>query len=121
MNINSKTRLFLKVLDYAYSKSEFTRDDLVKALDINTPEQLALFTHFFSVGTGDTYSLLLTLPRNGVDMLMLSRAGEELALEYTVLKEARKSSNKAMYIAVGSLVIATIVGIAQIIVQIYFK
>lgn len=40
---------------------------------------------------------------------------------YDELREARESSRKAMYIAVGSLIIATLVGVAQIIVQIYFK
>lgn len=41
--------------------------------------------------------------------------------DYEELKEARESSRKAMYIAIGSLAIATIVGIAQILVQIYFR
>lgn len=41
--------------------------------------------------------------------------------DYEELKEARESSRRAVYIAIGSLIIATIVGIAQIIVQIYFK
>jgi len=41
--------------------------------------------------------------------------------DYEELKEARESSRKAMYIAVGSLIIATIVGIAQILVQIFCR
>lgn len=41
--------------------------------------------------------------------------------DYEELKEARESSRRAMYIAIGSLIVATIVGIAQIIVQICFK
>ncbi len=41
--------------------------------------------------------------------------------DYDELKEARESSKKAMYIAVGSLVIATLVGIAQITVQICYR
>lgn len=41
--------------------------------------------------------------------------------DYEELKEARESSRRAMYIAIGSLVIATTVGIAQILVQICFK
>lgn len=41
--------------------------------------------------------------------------------DYEELKEARESSKRAVYIAVGSLIIATVVGVAQVIVQIYFK
>ena len=41
--------------------------------------------------------------------------------DYEELKEARESSKRAMYIAIGSLIIATMVGIAQIIIQIYFR
>jgi hypothetical protein len=41
--------------------------------------------------------------------------------DYVQLKEAREGSKNAIYIAVASLVIATLVGIAQIAVQICFK
>lgn len=44
-----------------------------------------------------------------------------IVTDYDELREARESSRKAMYIAIGSLIIATLVGIAQIIVQIFFK
>lgn len=41
--------------------------------------------------------------------------------DYDELKEARESSRKAIYVAIGSLIIATLVGIAQIVVQVYFN
>ncbi|HEY4519609.1 MAG TPA: hypothetical protein VJH33_01045 [Candidatus Paceibacterota bacterium] len=44
-----------------------------------------------------------------------------MVTDYDELREARESSRKAMYIAIGSLIVATLVGIAQIIVQIYYK
>ena len=44
-----------------------------------------------------------------------------MVTDYDELREARESSKRAMYIAIGSLVIATIVGIAQIIVQVFFR
>jgi hypothetical protein len=50
----------------------------------------------------------------------LNEKGMSAVVDYLELKEARKSGKNAMYIAVGSLVIATIVGIAQIVVQIFF-
>lgn len=40
--------------------------------------------------------------------------------DYEELKEARESSKKATYIAISSLILATIVGVAQIVVQICF-
>jgi len=39
--------------------------------------------------------------------------------DYDELREARESSKKAMYIAIASLVLASIVGLAQILAQIY--
>lgn len=44
-----------------------------------------------------------------------------MVTDYDELKEARESSRKAMYIAIGSLVLATLVGIVQIIVQICYR
>ncbi len=44
-----------------------------------------------------------------------------MVTDYDELREARESSKKAMYIAIGSLIIATLVGIAQIVVQICFR
>jgi len=41
--------------------------------------------------------------------------------DYDELKEARKSSKYAMAIAIGSLLIATLVGTAQILVQVYLN
>ncbi len=43
-----------------------------------------------------------------------------MVTDYDELKEARESSRKAIYIAIGSLIIATIVGITQIIVQVCY-
>jgi hypothetical protein len=48
----------------------------------------------------------------------LSEKGMSSAIDYLELSEARKNSRQAMWIAIGSLVLATIVGIAQIYVQI---
>jgi len=44
-----------------------------------------------------------------------------MVTDYDELREARESSRKAMYIAIGSLSIATLVGVAQIIVQICYN
>ena len=41
--------------------------------------------------------------------------------DYEELKEARESSRKAMRVATGSLIIAILVGVAQILVQICFR
>ena len=44
-----------------------------------------------------------------------------MVTDYDELREARESSRKAIYIAIGSLAVAIVVGIAQIIVQIRFR
>lgn len=44
-----------------------------------------------------------------------------MVTDYDELKEARESSKKAMRIATASLFLATLVGIAQIILQICFR
>lgn len=44
-----------------------------------------------------------------------------MVTDYDELREARESSKRAMWVAIGSLIIATIVGIAQILIQIYLQ
>jgi hypothetical protein len=44
-----------------------------------------------------------------------------MVTDYDELREARESSKRAMYVAIGSLIIATLVGVAQIIAQICYK
>lgn len=67
-----------------------------------------LITHLGAHHTGGEYSYFI------------SGSGASLLMDYLELKEARESSKQAMYIAIGSLFIATFVGIAQIVVQVYF-
>ena len=117
--MNNKDRLFVRALDYCHKHGEFTRIQLENDLGIKTPGDRALFSHLFQSGTNDTPPLLTTIPRDGVDYLVLSRTGEELALEYVELKEARESSKNAILIASISMAIATITGILQVISQLY--
>ena len=51
----------------------------------------------------------------------LTGSGASALMDYIELKEARESSRKAMYIAIGSLVITALLSVASIVVQICFK
>lgn len=115
----SEDRLFVRVLEYAYNRKEFTRAEIEKDLDITDSDEQALFRHLFESGTNDSPQLLIGTPRNGINKFVLSRSGEELALEYIELKEARASSRNAIYIAVISMGIAVVTGLFQVLSQLY--
>ncbi len=55
---------------------------------------------------------------DGEYQYFITGSGSFALIDYLELKEARESSRQAMRTAIGSLIIATIVGIAQIVVQI---
>ena len=59
--------------------------------------------------------------QEGKWIYFLTNSGAIALMDYFELKEARDSSRRATYIAIGSLIIATLVGIAQIVVQVVYQ
>jgi hypothetical protein len=121
----TKEPLFIRALQWASDRGSvgFKIDDLEKAVTDDEGEWVwvqrmmlgeihgepPLIAHLGSHHTG-----------GGEYAYFITSSGASALVDYLELKEARESSKQAMYIAIGSLIIATLVGIAQIIVQICF-
>jgi hypothetical protein len=118
--------LYTRVLLWAYGKVEtgFTWSELIAQFHLSTLQEAWVRKVFLT--TSDADRKFFEILRNdetttpNVYYYSLNEKGMSAVVDYLELKEARKSGKNAMYIAVGSLVIATIVGIAQIVVQIFF-
>ena len=102
------------------SEKGFTQEDLKKYIQSNYSVSDGHFSQFIEeelqMPSGSQFSRTGKLGLWIPPLDLVSKV-----TDYEELKEARESSRRAMYIAIGSLVIATIVGIAQILVQIYFR
>ena len=121
----TKDSLFIRTLQWASDRGSvgFKMDELEAAVAVDDGGfvwvkrmmlgeingEAPLITHLGSRHTGGEYQYFIT------------GSGASALMDYLELKEARESSTQAKYIAISSLVIATMVGIAQIIVQICFK
>ncbi len=118
--------LYTRVLLWAYEKSEtgFTLVDLTDQLSLSRQQESWVRKVFLT--TSDADRKFFEILRNeetttpNVYYYSLNEKGMSAAVDYLELKEARESSRNAIYIATGSLFIATVVGIAQIVVQICF-
>lgn len=100
------------------SEKGFTQKDLEGYIllnySVNKEHLRQFFTEEIQFPSGATYS------RNAVSSRWIPHLNlVSKVTDYEELKEARESSRRAMYIAIGSLIIAALVGIAQILVQIY--
>lgn len=116
-------KLFVKILTWAFERQDgFAEQELIDEFEIRVSDsKYRWFLMVFKEGTNDKPPLLKHFAdKKGVGYWSLSDKGMSAAIDYIELKEARESSKKAMYIATGSLLVAILVGIAQIIVQICF-
>lgn len=125
--MKTKESLYIKILLWAYENSAqgFSEQELFEKFEI-VPGSVnyKLYLKFFRDGnssSGNPAIIDYFDTRNNITFWCLTEKGMSAAIDYLDLKEARESSKEAMYIAIGSLIIATLVGIAQIIVQICFR
>lgn len=123
--MKSEESLYIKILLWAYKHHEGFREvDLIEHFKLQESDwKYRWFLAVFKNGTNDNTPMLIHMynkrdGQNEIGYWGLSEKGMSAAIDYLELKEARESSRHAMWIAVGSLVIATLVGIAQIYVQI---
>jgi hypothetical protein len=120
-----KQPLFIRTLQWAYDKESvgFKLDELKKAVTSNEEEWMWVKRMMLGEINGDP-PLIAHLgsyhTSDGEYSYFITSSGAFALMDYLELKEARESSALAMFVAVGSLIIATIVGIAQIVVQIWF-
>lgn len=107
---------------FCVEKSEdgFTQEDLKEYIRSGYSVDEGQISQFIeeeiNLPTGRNYN---RRPVNGLWVPPLDLVSK--VTDYEELKEAREASKNAMHIAIGSLAIATLVGVAQIAVQICFK
>lgn len=110
---------------YCVERSEFTLKELEEFLreaPYKTPHEHVrnFFTENIQNPAGRQFNRDFRKSAEGEGGLWTAPAElVSMVTDYDELKEARESSKRAMYIAIGSLIVATIVGVAQIVVQVY--
>lgn len=117
--------LYIKILLWAYEHHDgFCEQDLIDEFKLRDEDwKYRWFLTIFKNGTNDNTPMMVHMYNkkvgvNEVGYWGLSEKGMSAVIDYLELSEARKNSRQAMWIAIGSLMLATIVGIAQIYVQI---
>lgn len=121
--MEDKENLYIQILLWVYSKQEtgFTWEELGKEFDLDSFQDNWIKKIFLT--TSDADRKFIEILRNdesatpNVYYYSLNEKGMSAVIDYQELKEARESSRDAKYLAIGSLLLATIVGIAQIVVQ----
>jgi hypothetical protein len=116
--------LFIRVLQWASDRGSvgFKMEELKQAVVKDDDEWVWIQRMMLGEINGDPPLLchLGSHHKGGEYTYFITGSGASVLLDYLELKEARESSKEAKYIAIGSLILATIVGIAQIVVQICF-
>lgn len=118
----TKDPLYIRALQWASDRGSvgFKMGELKAAVAEDEGEWVWVVRMMTGEINGDPPLIFHLGPRHqgGEYTYFLTGSGASALLDYLELKEARESSRQAMYIAIGSLMVATIVGIVQIIVQI---
>jgi hypothetical protein len=116
--MKTKDHIYIQILTWAYDKQQtgFTREEMNEKFNLKG-ELFTWVNEAFFFGTNDDRPLMSVLiRREEKDYFALSGKGISAAIDYLELKEARESSKEARMIAIISIIIGIIVGIAQIIV-----
>jgi hypothetical protein len=123
--MNTEKSLYIRALLWASDRGSvgFTMDELRATVTEDEGEWLWVQRMLLGEINGDPPLIFhLGTHNNSTEWrYYLTGSGAARVLDYLELKEARGSSKKATYIAIGSLSIAILVGIAQIVIQICYK
>lgn len=122
-NMMDKENLYIRILLWVYERQEtgFAWKELGKEFNLNDLQDNWIKKIFLTTSYADRK--FIEILRNdqsvtpNVYYYSLNEKGMSAVIDYQELKEARESSRDAKFIAIGSLALATIVGIAQIVVQ----
>lgn len=119
--MKTQESLYVQILEWAFYKHEgFTEQELLDTFKLKDEEwRLQWYLRVFRNGNPHNPSLIENYRTyNKIGYWCLSEKGMSAAVDYIELKETQRNSRNAMYTAIGSLTIATIVGLAQIVVQV---
>lgn len=113
--------LYTKILLWAYKKQTggFTRSELGVVFDLEGADKKDLrgwVQDVFYSGTNDNPPLITRFPaqREGQDLYTLSSRGIAAAVDYIELRDARRASRTATWIAIFAILISTAVATYQI-------
>lgn len=115
--------LYIKILLWTYKKQEsgFTQQEMFNAIKIEENKKMWVVNMFFSSAQGERPLIGHLISEAGVDYFSLTERGMAASIDYMELKEAQAGGKRATTIAVISIIIGVVVGIAQIVVQICYK
>jgi hypothetical protein len=117
--------LYIRILIWAYNRQEsgFTWDDLKREFELNSDQEQWVQKIFRSnMPTGDNLIDHLDYARgHDIHTLVITSKGISAAVQYLNLKEAEGNGKRAEKIAIASIIIGILVGIASIIVNICFR
>lgn len=117
--------LYIKILIWAYDRQEsgFTWADLQKEFKLTNDQNIWVLKVFRSnmPASENLIDHLGYHEAKDEHLFVITAKGTSAAIEYLNLREAEKSGRRAEIIALSAIVIGIIVGVVQIIVQIYFR
>ena len=121
MKSNFDKSWYTQILLWAYDKSHeggFTEQELFDFFNIKSnSDEYYLYLKVFKGGNphqGESSIIVHFRNKNDVSYWCLSASGMAAAVDYKELKEAQEGGKRATRIAIVSIVIGVIVGIAQI-------
>lgn len=105
--------LYIEILRWAYEKQAdgFTEEELLAKFQLNYTDGRKWYTKVFRDGP------VLIDPINYSDKWTLTAEGMSSAVNYLNLKEAQESGKQAKRLALWSIGIGIVVGLAQIVIQ----
>lgn len=119
--MKTEQSIYIRILLWAYDKQidGFSEKELFEEFGFNEEMDLSKwYLKVFRNGTNDNTPMIdHFVNRDDVAYWCLTEKGMSAAIGYLDLKEAREGGKRAMFIAILSLVLATVVGIFQIVIQ----
>lgn len=118
--MKTKDSLYVRILVWAYEKSKtgFTEQELLDKFEIKQGSvEYKLYLRLFKGGnptSGNASMIEHFDARNEIGYWCLSEKGMAAAIDYLELKETQRSSKQGFWIAVASISIGVLVGVAQI-------
>jgi hypothetical protein len=117
--------LYIKILIWAYYRQEkgFSWGDLTKEFNLTSEQELWVQKIFRSnMPASDNLFDHLSYNRDkDSHLFVITSKGTSAAIDYLNLKEAEKSGRRAERIAIAAIVIGIIVGVAEILIQLFSK
>lgn len=103
--------IYLKALRYAFDNSEFTQPELKNKINLPSTE--------FDKLTGEIWTETQTKNDNDQALYRIIYSAAINYLEYQELQEARQSSKTAKKLAIGAIIISSLLALSSIVISIY--